>query len=297
MPKLSLLFFLLPLFTLAQTKSTSKSLSVTIDQKDDSQREIIITSIVNGDEKVFEWSDEGTVPDNIKKQLEENNIDLSVVSHFNDNDVEILSEEKESSSMTRKIIVKRIEGDGVKIMEWNGDGEMPVEMEVILEEIDLDLDDSHDQHHRIKAKRKKAYQRAMKQGMRKNSKERIKRKKYAVGEEDSKSSSLEENKAFFWNLLGSNRQPNAYMGLHISSSEQGASVEKIQEDSPASSAQLKTGDVILRLNGARIKSQEDILSLLEYYEPNDQIELLIQREGKEKKIKLTLGQRPESFRL
>ena len=41
---------------------------------------------------------------------------------------------------------------------------------------------------------------------------------------------------------------------------------------------------------------EDLLSILMFFDPNDQVELTVARDGKEKKMKMTLGKRPDSYR-
>ena len=42
---------------------------------------------------------------------------------------------------------------------------------------------------------------------------------------------------------------------------------------------------------------DDLLDLLSFYEPTDEVELTISRDGKEKNITLELGKRPKASRL
>ena len=68
------------------------------------------------------------------------------------------------------------------------------------------------------------------------------------------------------------------------------------KDSPADHAKLEKGDVITKINGARARSMEGLLSLLNHFEPGDKVELTITRDGSEKTLKMTLGERPGHFR-
>jgi len=89
---------------------------------------------------------------------------------------------------------------------------------------------------------------------------------------------------------------NAYMGAQVGEADNGAQILGLMKDSPADQAGLKEGDIVQRVNGARVRQMEDLLDLLNYYDPNDRIELTISRDGNESKLNLTLGTRPDQFR-
>lgn len=63
-------------------------------------------------------------------------------------------------------------------------------------------------------------------------------------------------------------------------------------DSPAEKAGLKDGDVIIRVNGAKVGEAGSLSTLVGEYAPGDTVTLTIVRDGAEKNIDLTLGTFP-----
>ena len=62
-------------------------------------------------------------------------------------------------------------------------------------------------------------------------------------------------------------------------------------DSPASTAGLKEGDIILELNGEKITGNNTLVTVLRNYSPGDKVSLKILRNGKEMSLEATLGER------
>jgi putative serine protease PepD len=77
--------------------------------------------------------------------------------------------------------------------------------------------------------------------------------------------------------------------------EQGAIVAEISEDSPASDAGVRTGDVIVQVAGTEIDSIEDVASEVRKHRPGDQIDIVIVRDGERQTLSVTLGERPDDF--
>ena len=75
---------------------------------------------------------------------------------------------------------------------------------------------------------------------------------------------------------------------------EGALVVKVVEDSPAEKAGLKAGDVILKLDEERIEDTSDLHQAIAGHESGTQVEVVIQRNGKEKKISATLEESPQA---
>lgn len=65
--------------------------------------------------------------------------------------------------------------------------------------------------------------------------------------------------------------------------------QAIVSGSPADKAGLKSGDVILEINGEKISQTRPLSSLISQYQPGDEIELKILRDKKESTLKLKLG--------
>ena len=79
----------------------------------------------------------------------------------------------------------------------------------------------------------------------------------------------------------------------------GAMISKVREGSPADKAglqglersqngELMAGDIIIEISGKTVKTNEDLVQILEEYKPNDEIELKIDRRGKIAMAKLKL---------
>lgn len=73
--------------------------------------------------------------------------------------------------------------------------------------------------------------------------------------------------------------------------EGGLKVTKVGSKSPAETAGLKEGDVILRLNGTPLAKREDLQNLLKEMAAGDEISLDLERNGKPETLTLNLGAR------
>jgi S1-C subfamily serine protease len=63
--------------------------------------------------------------------------------------------------------------------------------------------------------------------------------------------------------------------------------------SAAEKAGLKEGDIILEFNGEKITTENTLAKIIMKYNPGDKVTLKILREGKEKIVEVTLGERNE----
>ena len=327
---------ILPLFAFSQkttiVKEIEKTVSVDVNKDDKGQRDVKIVSSTNGNEKVFQWKDDGNIPTDIKSQLEAEGIDIHILDRTEEitgEDVDIHIDRKEMSS-PKKVVIKMIEDEGdTQVMEWNGDGEIPSEMQDLLEEHDIDIESlaNDDQVKKaqikvIKKESKQKSKRAKEHGRKMNKSQKHKYRTVTIDDDGNQKVKEWENDGgdlkihkngdhqMIWigddsendNIFvmkgGRKRSSDSYIGAAISTSEtEGANIEDISENGPAAKSNLRKGDIIQKFNGARIKSMDDLMDLLSYYEPTDQIELTISREGKEEKVTLKLGKRPKASRL
>lgn len=70
----------------------------------------------------------------------------------------------------------------------------------------------------------------------------------------------------------------------------GVYVQKVASGSPASTAGLQQGDIIISLNGIKMDESHDYLNMLYNYKPGDKISLGVIRDGKEIGMEITLGE-------
>jgi len=69
----------------------------------------------------------------------------------------------------------------------------------------------------------------------------------------------------------------------------GVLVTEVEPESPADKAGLKQGDVILKLNGKEVRSNESLRNTISLMAPGTKIKLIIFRDGKEKEVTVEVG--------
>ncbi|MFB6345133.1 MAG: Do family serine endopeptidase [bacterium] len=74
--------------------------------------------------------------------------------------------------------------------------------------------------------------------------------------------------------------------------EQGALVSDVRQGAPADTAGLKAGDLVTKLNGQAILGPTDLQQAVIAHNPGKEVTLSIIRNGKQKTVSLTLGERP-----
>lgn len=80
-------------------------------------------------------------------------------------------------------------------------------------------------------------------------------------------------------------------GVLVAKGDQGEAA--VTPGSPAQKAGILDGDIILELNGERISPENSLAKLIQKYSPNDTVVVKILREGQEKILQVTLGERSE----
>ncbi|MCB0160403.1 MAG: PDZ domain-containing protein, partial [Caldilineaceae bacterium] len=76
----------------------------------------------------------------------------------------------------------------------------------------------------------------------------------------------------------------------------GAVVGRVVEDSPASDAGIRTGDVIVAVDGTTVDAENDLASLIGAHAPGDEVEITLVdwRSGDEFSVMVTLGENPDA---
>jgi serine protease Do len=97
----------------------------------------------------------------------------------------------------------------------------------------------------------------------------------------------------------------AYLGVYLQDitsdlkeamdldSKRGALIAGVVEDSPAEEAGLEEEDVVIEVEGTKVKGSSHLTKVIRKHVPGDEITLKILRDGKEKSIAVILGDRPE----
>jgi tetratricopeptide (TPR) repeat protein len=87
------------------------------------------------------------------------------------------------------------------------------------------------------------------------------------------------------------RTSGAYLGVGLEDTDEGLTIQTVAPDSPAEKAGLKEGDIIVELDGEKIKSREDLLEVLSKKKPDDKVTLKAKRGSEEVELTVTLGRR------
>jgi serine protease Do len=90
-------------------------------------------------------------------------------------------------------------------------------------------------------------------------------------------------------------EPKAFLGVGTEPGDKGAKVIEVVEESAAAKAGLQVGDVILQVNEEKINSPESLSAAVRKHKPESVVDLVYEREGKEKKTKVTLGKNEDMF--
>ena len=88
---------------------------------------------------------------------------------------------------------------------------------------------------------------------------------------------------------------HAYLGLTttVSQSGSGAQIAGATPGGPADRAGLQPGDVVTKVDGQSISSPDDVAAAISDDKPGDKVQVQVQRNGSDRTVDVTLGQRPE----
>ena len=187
--------------------------------------------------------------------------------------------EGDSGDAERTIIIKTIEDGEEKVLEWDGEGEMPEDMKKMMKDHDIDLSEIHKGAKGMKMKMKMMKKHRDHEG-------RLHENHRGKGHGGHCKMWIEK----------SHKMSDTYMGAQIASEENGVKVIDVMVDGPAHKAGLKKGDIITELNGANTKRMEDLLTLLNFYDVGDSVEIKYHRDNKTRTTRVKLAKRPEAYR-
>ncbi len=98
------------------------------------------------------------------------------------------------------------------------------------------------------------------------------------------------------------RGPRAYLGVRLESLDEdlakyfgargkgGALVMHVEEKGPAANAGIRSGDVILRVDGEKVSEPADVIAAMREKDPGDEVALVVLRERRERTISVEAGE-------
>lgn len=81
----------------------------------------------------------------------------------------------------------------------------------------------------------------------------------------------------------------AFLGVVTEKADEGAKIREVSDDSPAEEAGLLPNDVIVKIDNHNIDGPQKLSETIRAYKPEDKVEVTYKRDGKQKKMKVTLG--------
>lgn len=97
--------------------------------------------------------------------------------------------------------------------------------------------------------------------------------------------------------MAANHAPDSPVFLGVrpgtpSGGKRGVAIDDVSADSPAARGGLKVGDIITLLGGRRVATVLDFMESIGVHKPGDEIDILVERAGKELKLRVKLANRP-----
>ena len=309
-----------------ETAEGEVEMTVTVEAAEDENQEVNIWiseeaeehEIKSGDDVIFFDAKGKELPEDIKKLLIEKGIDVE----------ELIKEQGEGAIITKgQYKIVEIDDDGnKKVLEWDGEGEMPSEMKELM--------DKHDHESTSKTIKKKIMVIEEDVDIEKvEGKQTITIKKNKNGEESVQVMVLGENEELPQEVLDMLQENNIDLdqipedgkvrieiekedhGLHQHDDEEVTIMKIKMHDAPQNKAQLGVmiedgangvivtdlidggaaklagvleNDIITKVNKIKVTNSDELINALSSMSPGDKVKLTIFRNGELEKIKLQL---------
>jgi len=85
----------------------------------------------------------------------------------------------------------------------------------------------------------------------------------------------------------------AYLGVVFDRDTTDLKIDEVTEGAPAEKAGLKVGDVIVSIDDVKLATRTDLFDFMAKKKPNDEVTVVVKRDGDEAKVKVKLGKRPD----
>ena len=88
----------------------------------------------------------------------------------------------------------------------------------------------------------------------------------------------------------------AYAGIRGEDADVGAKITQVVEDGPAEKGGLKTGDIVVSIDGEIVYSYQDLLGGIRKHKAGDSAKLVVSRERKPVDVVVELASKPTASR-
>jgi putative serine protease PepD len=95
-------------------------------------------------------------------------------------------------------------------------------------------------------------------------------------------------------LLKDGEVEHAYLGVQLSDETEAVTLVEVVDGGPAEKAGLRSGDVVVALDGEAVQSGDDVRAAVSAKRPGDTLEVEVRRGGDTETVEVELGRRPAS---
>ena len=85
-----------------------------------------------------------------------------------------------------------------------------------------------------------------------------------------------------------------YIGVTLAQTPDGIQVQEVQQGTPADTAGIRVGDVLLTVNGTKVRTTNQLSTVLRDLAPGTAAKIVLDRDGTEVTVDLVLAQRPDA---
>lgn len=237
-----------------QTKEVT---TITVDKKDGQgqiSKNVMVVSGEEGDKILSELKeDPNVVSINVDRSISSSSHKTTKCNGDN-KEIEVHVNSLGGGSNKQIKVIKIIDGKQ-EVIEWDGNGEIPENIQEILDGEDIDIMVLDDDNLSLPKKGREV----------------------RVFE-------IEKEKAYYT----SSNKNNARLGVHTEETIDGVMIESFTSGSAAEKAGLRRGDIITKIDKKHIATIPGLIKALSPYNPGDKIKVKYMRDGKEKKAKVKL---------
>jgi serine protease Do len=93
-------------------------------------------------------------------------------------------------------------------------------------------------------------------------------------------------------LLAKGSIERGWLGVSVDDRDNGVTIAGVSRDGPAAKAGIRTGDVVVAVNGDRIESSRGLIRAVAGVAPGNAVRVTVRRQGREIEIPVNVGRRP-----
>ncbi len=98
-------------------------------------------------------------------------------------------------------------------------------------------------------------------------------------------------------IVSAQDQGTAWLGVSLLDSEDGVTIGEVVSNSPADTAGLLSGDVIVEVDGTAIELAEQVVQMIGAHAPGDEVVLSVSTDGESRDVTVALARRPSDEEL